>query len=83
MTSSNAGVHGNFGQSNYSAAKLGLVGLSNTCAIEGRKYNIHCNALVPTAGSRLTKGILPPGNASCKLVTINEVSLIRMILFQT
>lgn len=59
MTSSNSGMYGNFGQSNYSAAKLALVGLANSLAIEGERNNIHCNCIIPTAASRLTKDILP------------------------
>jgi len=60
MTTSAAGLYGNFGQTNYSAAKLGLVGLMNTIKIEGAKYNIKVNTIAPMAVSRLTDDLMPP-----------------------
>jgi 3-hydroxyacyl-CoA dehydrogenase/3a,7a,12a-trihydroxy-5b-cholest-24-enoyl-CoA hydratase len=60
FTTSAAGLYGNFGQANYSAVKMGLVGLAQTLAIEGKKKGVHTNAIAPLAGSRLTETILPP-----------------------
>ncbi|HZQ33521.1 MAG TPA: SDR family oxidoreductase [Mycobacterium sp.] len=60
VATSTSGLFGNFGQANYSAAKLGLVGLINTLAQEGGKYNIKTNALAPIAATRMTQDILPP-----------------------
>ena len=59
MTSSSSGVFGNFGQSNYGAAKMGIVGLTNVLAIEGAKYNIKVNVIAPTAYTRMTEALLP------------------------
>lgn len=59
MTTSSSGLYGNFGQSNYGAAKMGLVGLMNTLALEGKKYGIHVNCLAPTGATQMMEGILP------------------------
>ena len=59
MTTSSSGLYGNFGQSNYGAAKMALVGLMQTLALEGAKNNIHVNALAPTAATRMTEDLMP------------------------
>lgn len=59
MTSSSTGLYGNFGQANYGAAKLGLVGLMKTLAIEGAKNNIKVNSISPVAATRMTEDIFP------------------------
>lgn len=58
MTTSSSGLYGNFGQANYGAAKMALVGLMQTLAIEGEKYGIHVNCLAPTAATQMTRGVL-------------------------
>ena len=60
MTTSAAGLYGNFGQTNYSAAKMGLIGLANAIKLEGAKYNIKVNTVAPIAASRLTEDVMPP-----------------------
>jgi NAD(P)-dependent dehydrogenase (short-subunit alcohol dehydrogenase family) len=60
MTSSASGVYGNFGQSNYGAAKMGVVGLMNVLHIEGLKYDIRVNTIVPAAATRMTEALTPP-----------------------
>ncbi|KAA1194159.1 SDR family NAD(P)-dependent oxidoreductase [Pseudohalioglobus sediminis] len=59
VTTSSSGLYGNFGQTNYGSAKLGVIGLMNTLVQEGAKYNIRVNALAPTAGTRMTEGLIP------------------------
>jgi len=60
MTTSSSGLYGNFGQSNYGAAKMGLVGLMQTLSLEGERDGIHVNCLAPTAATRMTEGLMPP-----------------------
>src|SRR5579863_930026 len=60
VTTSSTGLYGNFGQANYGAAKLGIIGLMNTLKIEGQKNNIHVNAISPVAGTRMTESLMPP-----------------------
>ena len=60
MTTSSSGLYGNFGQSNYGAAKMALVGLMQTLAIEGRKNDIRVNCLAPTAATQMTADVLSP-----------------------
>ena len=60
LTTSGAGLYGNFGQTNYSAAKMGLLGFMNTIKIEGDKHNIKVNTIAPVAATRLTEDVLPP-----------------------
>ena len=72
LTTSSSGLWGNFGQSNYGAAKMALVGLMQTLGIEGEKYNIRVNCLAPTAATAMTKTVLP--EASLQLLAPEKVS---------
>jgi len=78
MTSSSSGIYGNFGQSNYGAAKMGLVGLMNVLHLEGRKNNIRVNTLSPTAYTRMTEGLIP--EEAGKLMTPESVTAGLIVL---
>jgi len=72
MTSSSSGLYGNFGQSNYGAAKMALIGLMNVLQIEGEKNDVRVNALAPGAATRMTEALLPP--AALGLMTPEAVT---------
>jgi len=72
FTSSSTGLYGNFGQANYGAAKMAMLGLMNTLHLEGAKYNIHVNCLAPAAGTAMTEGLMP--DAVFKLLSPESVS---------
>jgi hypothetical protein len=72
MTTSSTGLYGNFGQSNYGAAKMALVGLMQTLSIEGAKNDIRVNCLAPTAATRMTENLMP--EAVLKLLQAEAVT---------
>lgn len=72
VTTSSSGMYGNFGQSNYGAAKMAVLGLMNTLVLEGAKNNIKVNALAPTAGTRMTEDLIP--EEFIKLLTPESVT---------
>ena len=76
MTTSSSGLYGNFGQSNYGAAKMALVGLMQTLALEGAKNNIHVNALAPTAATRMTEDLMP----EAELATLKPEAVVPAML---
>lgn len=78
MTTSSSGLYGNFGQANYAAAKMAVVGLMNTLAIEGSKYDIRVNSLAPSAATRMTEALFPPealGALTAAAVTAGALAL--------
>ena len=78
VTTSASGMYGNFGQSNYSAAKMAVLGLMNTLTLEGAKYDIRVNALAPTAFTRMTEELLPDGAKA--LLTAESVTAGALLL---
>lgn len=89
MTTSSSGLYGNFGQSNYGAAKMALVGLMQTLALEGERNNIRVNCIAPTAGTRMLEGLMPedalnalsPGAVSPAVAAlVGESAPTRMVL---
>lgn len=78
MTTSSSGLYGNFGQSNYAAAKMALVGLMQTLALEGAKHNIKVNSIAPSAYTRMTENLIP--EAMANLLTPQSVVPAMLVL---
>jgi len=78
MTSSSSGLYGNFGQTNYGAAKMAVVGMMNTLVQEGAKYGIKINSLAPTAGTQMTEGLID--QAAFDLMTTDSVTAGLLVL---
>ncbi len=79
MTTSSSGLYGNFGQANYSAAKMGIVGLMQTLAIEGQKYNIRVNCLAPSAATQMTEGVLPEADLKALSPALVSPGLLSLV----
>jgi len=78
MTTSSSGLYGNFGQTNYGAAKMSVVGLMNTLVLEGAKYGINVNSLSPTAGTQMMAGLIDP--AAFDVLTTSSVTAALLVL---
>ena len=78
MTTSSSGMYGNFGQANYGAAKMAVVGLMNTLCIEGEKYDIKVNCLSPTAGTRMLEGLVTEEQSD--IMTVESVTAALLTL---
>ena len=81
MTTSSSGMYGNFGQANYGAAKMAVVGLMNTLCIEGEKYDIKVNCLSPTAGTRMLEGLVTEEQSD--IMTVESVTAALLTLCDT
>jgi NAD(P)-dependent dehydrogenase (short-subunit alcohol dehydrogenase family) len=79
MTTSSSGLYGNFGQANYGAAKMALVGLMQTLAIEGEKYGIRINCLAPTAATQMTQGVMPAASLACLDPALVSPALLALV----
>ncbi|TMJ14840.1 MAG: SDR family NAD(P)-dependent oxidoreductase [Alphaproteobacteria bacterium] len=79
MTTSSSGLYGNFGQANYGAAKMALVGLMQTLAIEGEKYGIRVNCLAPTAATQMTEGVLSPASLAALDPSLVSPGLLALV----